>query len=74
MTFGQKLRRARERAKLTQEALAQAADMSVSSIVKMEAGRMVPSWTTVQALSRALGLSCEDLTDDQEPKRGKSKK
>lgn len=58
MTFGQRLRQLREAAGLTQEALARAANLALSTIAKMETRAIDPEWSTVQRLSRALGVSC----------------
>src|SRR3954469_9096297 len=58
-TFGERLRRLRETAGLSQEALARAAGLSTSTIAKVEQRGIDPSWTTVQALATALGVSSE---------------
>jgi transcriptional regulator with XRE-family HTH domain len=64
MTFGEKLRSLRESAGLSQEGLARASNLSTSTISKMEQRAIDPSWTTVQALARALGVSCEAFQED----------
>jgi transcriptional regulator with XRE-family HTH domain len=69
-TFGNHLRRLREKAGLTQEGLARAANLSVSGISKLEHAGMDPSWSTVQALARALGVDCkafEEVEETQSP-------
>jgi transcriptional regulator with XRE-family HTH domain len=57
--FGRRLKELREAAGLTQESLARAADVSVSSVSKLEQRDLDPAWSTVQALARALGVSTE---------------
>lgn len=57
--FGPRLKELREKAGLTQEGLARAAGLSSSFVSKIEQRSPDPSWTTVQALARALGVSCE---------------
>ncbi len=56
--FGQKLREMREAADLSQEGLARAANVSTATVVRLERKEMDPSWSTVQALARALGVDC----------------
>ena len=77
--FNERLRNQREKAGLTQEALARAADLSLSSITKLERGGMDPSWSTIQKLARALGVTCEAFMEDAAgsepaPKRGRGGK
>jgi transcriptional regulator with XRE-family HTH domain len=56
--FGARLKELREAKGLTQEALARAAEVSVSSVSKLEQRDLDPSWSTVQALAAALGVDC----------------
>jgi transcriptional regulator with XRE-family HTH domain len=58
MTFGERLKALREAADMSQEALARAAGVSTSTVSKMEQRSIDPSWSTVQALARALGVDC----------------
>jgi transcriptional regulator with XRE-family HTH domain len=61
--FGDLLRRLREEAGLSQNALARAAGMSPSNVNRIEAAKQgVPRKTTIIRLARALGLS---LTDER---------
>jgi transcriptional regulator with XRE-family HTH domain len=61
--FGDLLRRYREEAGLSQNALARAAGMSPSNVNRIEASKQgVPRKTTIIKLVRALGLS---LTDER---------
>ncbi|MDB4873249.1 MAG: family transcriptional regulator [Gemmatimonadales bacterium] len=56
------LRAQRERVDLTQEQLAVAANVSVSTVRKIERGEVVePGYFTISALARALGISLDDL-------------
>jgi transcriptional regulator with XRE-family HTH domain len=64
MTFGERLRELREQAGLSQEALARAAGISTSTVSKMEQRTIDPSWSTVRALARALGVRCEAFETD----------
>jgi DNA-binding XRE family transcriptional regulator len=57
--FAAKLKELRERAGMTQPALAERVGMNRFSIAQLEQGRRKPTWETVQALSDALGVSCE---------------
>jgi transcriptional regulator with XRE-family HTH domain len=58
-----RLRAAREAAQLSQGALAEAADVHVSTIREWEAGRQVPRVETVATLARALRITPADLLD-----------
>jgi transcriptional regulator with XRE-family HTH domain len=51
------LRELREKAGLTQEALARLAGLSTFTVSKLEQGGVDPSWSTVKKLARALGVS-----------------
>jgi transcriptional regulator with XRE-family HTH domain len=55
------LKRLREDRKLSQETLAQRAQITSSTLARIEAGRIVPSWATVTALADALGVSLVEL-------------
>jgi transcriptional regulator with XRE-family HTH domain len=63
--FGKRLKELREQAGLTQPQLAERANLSKAGIADLEQGRREPSWSTVQALCAALGVSCEAF--NQEP-------
>src|SRR5262245_17437070 len=69
-TFGSRLRQLREKASLTQEQLAGKVGMHKLSISKLELDKSEPSWPTVRALAKALGVSCsafEDTIDTPPP-------
>ncbi len=60
-SFGQRLRRLRLRAGLSQEALAERAGLATAAVAALERGvRRSPYPQTVGALSNALGLSAEE--------------
>ena len=62
--FCDMLRDLREKAGLTQEALARKANLSLGFIHKLENGKVNPSWATVKALAKALGVKCAAFEDD----------
>jgi XRE family transcriptional regulator, regulator of sulfur utilization len=65
MTFAQTLRQLREGKGFSQEGLARAANISTATVVRLERKEMDPSWSTVQALARALGVDCRSFqTED----------
>jgi transcriptional regulator with XRE-family HTH domain len=70
--FNERLRQFREAAELTQEGLARRADLSLSFITKLERGGMDPSWSTVQRLAKALGVSTDAFVEDDESAPKKS--
>lgn len=63
ISFGRRLKELREQAGLTQEQLARKADLSTSFLSKLEQKDHDPSWTTVQALAKALGVDCTAFAD-----------
>ena len=65
--FATRLRALRDDAKMTQHELAERAGMHRQAIAKLETGVTRPTWDTVQALARALGVSCEAFQDEEKP-------
>jgi transcriptional regulator with XRE-family HTH domain len=59
--FGRRLRELRQSRNLTQEALAEAADLSGNYISDLELGLKVPSLTIIVRLSQALDAAPADL-------------
>ena len=59
--FGRRLRELRQSRDLTQEALAEAADLSGNYISDLELGLKVPSLTIIVRLSQALDIAASDL-------------
>ncbi len=62
--FGRRLRELRKERGLTQEALAESADLSGNYISDLELGLKVPSLTILVRLSQALGVATADLLRD----------
>jgi transcriptional regulator with XRE-family HTH domain len=59
--FGANVRRERNRRGMTQERLAELADLSLRNIQRVEAGELNVLMTTVVRIRRALGCSWEEL-------------
>jgi transcriptional regulator with XRE-family HTH domain len=72
VTFPEKLRLARESVDMSQKDLANESGVSQQAIASYELGTRNPNWAAVQALANALGISCNDLTDD--PKQAGKRK
>lgn len=64
--FGKRLRDIRRRMDMTQEKLADSADMSVQYISDIERGKRNPSLSSIETLARALDMSVSDLFDMEE--------
>lgn len=64
--FADTLRDHRERAGLTQEALAERSDLSARFVSFLETRRRQPSLTTLLAISQGLGTSMTTLVDEVE--------
>jgi transcriptional regulator with XRE-family HTH domain len=62
--FGRRLRELRKARGLTQEALAEAADLSGNYISDLELGLKVPSLTILVRISEALDIGTPDLLND----------
>lgn len=61
VALGRAIRLRREEVELTQEALADAANMDVTSIRGLERGIANPTWDVADRVSRALGLALYEL-------------
>ena len=59
--LGRNLRQARERAELTQEAVAERSGVHPTEVSRIEAGKRDPRIATVEALAEAVGVSVSDL-------------
>lgn len=71
-TFARRLKRLRQEAGMSQEDVARKAGVSLSTIVKLEAGNVEPTWATVRAIAKAIGVSVvkfeeEDTSEPDEP-------
>jgi transcriptional regulator with XRE-family HTH domain len=62
--LGERVRTMRRVRGLTQEALAEALDLSVAYISLIERGGRNPPYTTVVAIARALGVSVAEMCTD----------
>lgn len=82
MRFMELLRDLREKAGLTQQQLAEKADIPIGSLRNHEQGQRLPSWAAVVKLARALGVStdvfaaCDEVSEPEPevkpaPKKGK---
>ena len=60
-TFAARLIAAREAKGLSRNELARIADLTRQTMSNLERGIGKPTWETVQALARALGVSCEEF-------------
>ena len=65
-TIGQRVRQYRELAGLTQEALAQAAEIGRVTLVRLEKGEQSPRFKTLKALTDALGMESPALLVEPE--------
>jgi transcriptional regulator with XRE-family HTH domain len=65
MGFGKQLKLLREKSGMTQESLARAAGLSVSSVSRLEQRDLDPAWSTVQAIAKALGVSCDAFNEEE---------
>src|SRR5262245_56652045 len=65
--FGVRLKVLRQQAGMTQEAIARAANISLSDLTKLEAGRVEPTWGTARALAAALSVSVAEFAVDDAP-------
>jgi transcriptional regulator with XRE-family HTH domain len=61
VALGRAVRLRREEIGLTQEALADAADLDATSIRGLERGIANPTWDVADRIARALGLSLHEL-------------
>jgi transcriptional regulator with XRE-family HTH domain len=59
--FGNRLAELRKAAGLSQPALAKKSRVPLGSLRDLEQGRRTPSWTRVQELARALGVSVAEF-------------
>jgi transcriptional regulator with XRE-family HTH domain len=75
VSFADRLRALREARGFSQYELAKRSGLSKQTLSRLEMDT-VPSWPTVQALARALGVSCEAFQDEAPApaKKGKGKK
>lgn len=60
-TLGERIRRFREAAGLTQEALAHAANIGRVTLIRLERGEQTPRFKTLAAIAEALGKGAQEL-------------
>ena len=65
-TIGERVRRFRESAGLTQAALARAADIGRATLVRLENGEQSPRFKTLKAVAEALGVDAPELLVEPE--------
>ena len=65
-TLGQRVRRLRNTAGLSQNALARAAGIGRVTLVRLEKGEQTPRFKTLEAIARALGVGVSDLLVEPE--------
>jgi DNA-binding XRE family transcriptional regulator len=61
MSLGNKIKEAREKAKISQDSLAKKVDITVSTIYKIETDKTNPSFQVVDKIAKALGISLDSL-------------
>lgn len=62
--IGERIKSLRRSTKLSQERLAELADLSVDTISGIERGKNLPSYETYSKLAKAFGLKVADLTNE----------
>ena len=65
-TLGQRIRRLRQSAGLSQDALARTAGIGRVALVRLEKGEQTPRYKTLGAIAKALGLGASELLVEQE--------
>ena len=65
-TLGQRIRRLRNAAHLSQEALAREAGIGRVTLVRLEKGEQTPRYKTLGAIAKALGVGASELLVEQE--------
>ncbi|MYH62193.1 MAG: helix-turn-helix transcriptional regulator [Caldilineaceae bacterium SB0675_bin_29] len=65
-TLGQRIRRLRSAAGLSQDALARAASIGRVTLVRLEKGEQTPRFKTLGAIARALGVDVSELVVEGE--------
>ena len=60
--IGKNLRRVREERLMTQQEVATAADLNLSTVMRIENDRVEPRFSTIRKLANALGVDARKLT------------
>ncbi len=66
-SLGAAIRRVRDERDLKQLAVAEDAGITVAHLSKIETGKVNPTWSTVAAVARALGVTVAELAERAEP-------
>ena len=74
MTIAERIRELRLAAALTQEAVAERAEVPVESLRGIEQGRRQPTWPTLRRIAGAIGVSLGDFDGLDDEPRGPAKK
>jgi transcriptional regulator with XRE-family HTH domain len=61
--LGQAVRALRQKAGMSQEALAARAGLDASSIARVEAGQVDPTWGSMRRIASGLGIPLEELAE-----------
>ena len=60
--IGKNLRQVREDRLMTQQELAEAAQLGLSTVLRIENDRVEPRFSTIRKLAKALGVDARELT------------
>ena len=60
--IGRNLRRVREENLMAQQELADAADLDLSTVMRIETARVEPHFSTIRKLAKALDVDARELT------------
>jgi transcriptional regulator with XRE-family HTH domain len=60
--IGKNLRRVREERLMTQQEVATAADLNLSTVMRIENDQVEPRFSTIRKLANALGVDARELT------------
>ncbi len=64
--IGKNLRRVREDRLMTQQELAEAADLNLSTVMRIETDRVEPRFSTIRKLAIALDVDARELTKKED--------
>lgn len=60
-SLGKALRQLREAREMSQEGVSHAADITLGAYGRIERDEVAPSWATVRAIARGLGITMQEL-------------